>query len=183
MPDTHDRTNALRAVAHPLRLQILSLLTGTELSAAEVARELGVTHANASYHLRVLLEAGKLEIASEEKIHGGVAKRYRYPFENEISSKNQRPSQEDRALYARVMAEELVRRARATRVGEVRSHLTDAELWVSPDEYRAAEEAITAASLQLHQAARPPRTAGTIRVSLTAAMFEMEPVEMEQDPP
>ena len=78
---TDETTHALRAVAHPVRLQILSLLTGTELSAAEVARELGITHANASYHLRTLLDAGELVIASEEKIRGGVAKRYRHPWE------------------------------------------------------------------------------------------------------
>ena len=40
--------SGLRALAHPVRLRILSLLTGTELSAAEIARELGLTHANAS---------------------------------------------------------------------------------------------------------------------------------------
>jgi DNA-binding transcriptional ArsR family regulator len=32
--------SAMRATAHPVRLQILSLLTGAELSAAEIAREL-----------------------------------------------------------------------------------------------------------------------------------------------
>ena len=73
--DELSETAALRAMAHPLRLRMLSLLTGAELSAAEVARELGVTHANASYHLRVLLDAGELEVAGEEKIRGGVAKR------------------------------------------------------------------------------------------------------------
>ena len=41
---------------------------------------------------------------------------------------------EDRTLYVRVMAEELVRRSRASRVG-TRSHYTDAELWVSPEDY------------------------------------------------
>ncbi len=71
----------LRALAHPLRLRILSLLTGTELSAAEVARELGVTHANASYHLRQLAAAGEVVVAGEERIRGGVAKRYRHPWE------------------------------------------------------------------------------------------------------
>ena len=55
-----DRMSELRALAHPVRLQILSLLTGAELSAAEVARELGLTHANASYHLRTLHAAGEL---------------------------------------------------------------------------------------------------------------------------
>jgi predicted ArsR family transcriptional regulator len=48
------------------------------MSAAEVARELGLTHANASYHLRQLLAAGQLVQAGEETIRGGRAKRYRY---------------------------------------------------------------------------------------------------------
>ena len=49
-----EQLSSLRSVAHPLRLRMLSLLTGTSMSAAEVARELEITHANASYHLRQL---------------------------------------------------------------------------------------------------------------------------------
>ena len=59
-----ERISDLRATAHPLRLRMLSLLTGAELSAAEVARELGVSQANASYHLRLLLDAGLLAMTS-----------------------------------------------------------------------------------------------------------------------
>src|SRR5699024_10447090 len=70
--------SSMRAVAHPVRLRILSLLTARAMSAAEVARELELTHANASYHLRFLHEAGELVVEGEEKIRGGVAKRYRY---------------------------------------------------------------------------------------------------------
>jgi len=81
LADERSDVRRLRATAHPIRLEMLSLLTGAELSAAEVARELGITHANASYHLRTLLDAGELVIASEEKIRGGVAKRYRHPWE------------------------------------------------------------------------------------------------------
>ena len=81
MSDDAEAVSSLRATAHPLRLRMLSLLTGAELSAAEVARELDITHANASYHLRVLLEAGVVVVAGEEKIRGGVAKRYRHPWE------------------------------------------------------------------------------------------------------
>ena len=111
---TDETTNALRAVAHPVRLRMLSLLTGTELSAAEVARELGITHANASYHLRILLDAGELVIASEEKIRGGVAKRYRHPWqEDAAATPKQVGTLEDRTLYVRAMAEELVRRVAA----------------------------------------------------------------------
>ncbi|MFC7535267.1 adenylosuccinate lyase [Actinoplanes sp. GCM10030250] len=70
-------TAALRALAHPVRLRIMSLLTGADLTAADVARALGITHANASYHLRTLLAAGQIVAAGEKKIRGGVAKRYR----------------------------------------------------------------------------------------------------------
>ena len=112
---TDEATRNLRAIAHPVRLQILSLLTGAELSAADVARELDLTHANASYHLRVLLDAGELEIASEERIRGGDAKRYRHPWERDFGPQQRTVSTEERPIYARAMAEELVRRSRLAR--------------------------------------------------------------------
>ena len=59
-------------MAHPVRLRILSLLTGAALTAAEVARELGLTHANASYHLRQLLPPARSRSAGEERIRGGI---------------------------------------------------------------------------------------------------------------
>jgi DNA-binding transcriptional ArsR family regulator len=170
MPD--DATQSLRAIAHPLRLQILSLLTGTELSAAEVARELDVTHANASYHLRVLLDADLLEIASEERIRGGVAKRYRHPWQQQ-ARKGEITSQ-DREAYTRALAEALVRRVRHA-VPNRYGHYTDAELWVSQEDFDAVRASVTAASARLHESARPPRSEGTRRVALTIAMFEMHP--------
>ncbi len=42
----------LRVLAHPLRLRLLSLLTGEAYSAAEAARLLDQSQANVSYHLR-----------------------------------------------------------------------------------------------------------------------------------
>ena len=79
--DGRQQLSSLRSVAHPLRLRMLSLLTGTAMSAAEVARELEITHANASYHLRLLLDAGLLVVEGEERIRGGVAKRYRHVWD------------------------------------------------------------------------------------------------------
>ena len=73
-----ERATALRAFAHPFRLRVLSLLTGAAMSAAEVARELGTTQANASYHLRRLHAVGLLEVAEEVSIRGGKARRYRH---------------------------------------------------------------------------------------------------------
>jgi DNA-binding transcriptional ArsR family regulator len=175
--DAPDRRQAtLRAMAHPVRLQMLSLLTGAGLTAADVARELGLTHANASYHLRNLLNAGLVVQAGEERIRGGVAKRYRYDADREREHDRETfagPSSADaqRALFAAV-ANELVRRT-AEADWSVGGTMTDAELWVDPDVWRGIRERIVAASRELHEAAQPPHTPGTIRTSATIAMFRM----------
>ncbi len=158
-------------MAHPVRLRILSLLTGAPSTAAEIARELGLTHANASYHLRNLLAAGLITAAGEERIRGGVAKRYRYDPNRD--KEGRRSPDEHRALHT-ALANELIRRtAEAHWPG--RLAVTDAELWVDADVWAEIRDRITAASVELHRAARPPRTPGTIRTSTSIAMFEMEP--------
>jgi DNA-binding transcriptional ArsR family regulator len=166
--------SALRAVAHPVRLRMLSLLTGAELSAAEVARELGLTHANASYHLRVLAEAGELVVAGEQKIRGGTAKRYRHPWDAHLDPVAPRPrvTEEDRDRYVRTVADELVRRSRRRRTPS-RQWITDAELWVTPEVHAQVFALVEEASRLVHAAAKPPRTEGTVHVNLTAALFEM----------
>ena len=121
----------MRATAHPVRLRILSLLTGAEMSAAEIARELGVSHANASYHLRFLAETGLVVEAGEEKIRGGVAKRFRHPWDA-VAPQAVKPTEEDTALYMRAVAEEMVRRYSQKKPG-TRSFSTDAEMWVTPE--------------------------------------------------
>jgi DNA-binding transcriptional ArsR family regulator len=160
----------LRAMAHPIRLRIVSLLTGAPMTAAEVARELGLTHANASYHLRNLLAGGLIVPAGEERIRGGVAKRYRYDADREHGPKP--AGDESRALY-HAMANELLRRtAHADWSGK--RQMTDAELWVEPEVWLAIRDRIAEASKDLHKAARAPRTPGTVRTSTSIAMFQME---------
>lgn len=165
------RQAALRAMAHPVRLQIMSLLTGASLTAAEVARELHLTHANASYHLRNLLAGGLIVPAGEERIRGGVAKRYRYDPDR-AHGKPARSSPENRALFVAV-ANELIRRTtEANWAGQ--KTMTDAEVWVAPEVWVGIRDRIADLSRELHDAAQAPRTPGTIRTSTTIAMFEME---------
>lgn len=166
--DQRRETSTLRATAHPLRLQILSLLTGAEMSAAEIARELGVSHANASYHLRFLADADLVVEAGEERIRGGVAKRYRHPWEAEATRPPGTPDDAER--YVAAMAQELVRRfSRRERPGA----LTDAELWVAPEVFERVRSMVHEAAVLLHHEARPPRTEGTVPVAMTAAVFPM----------
>jgi DNA-binding transcriptional ArsR family regulator len=176
--DAPDRRQAaLRAMAHPVRLRILSLLTGASLTAADVARELALTHANASYHLRNLLTAGLIMQAGEERIRGGVAKRYRYDAERDRDRDRETLRAEhaedaQRALFAAV-ANELIRRT-ATADWSTGGTMTDAELWVDPEVWRGIRDRIVEASRDLHDAAQPPHTPGTIRTSATVAMFRMQ---------
>jgi DNA-binding transcriptional ArsR family regulator len=175
----HDEVSAMRATAHPVRLQILSLLTGAAMSAAELARELGTTHANASYHLRQLAAAGLVVEAGEETIRGGVANRYRHPWdaadraEKGGSARGATATPEDRTAYVRAMGTELVRRF-AARAPRTRSLLADAELWVEPDVWERVRGLVTEAAGLLHAQARPPHSEGSLHVNLTAAAFVMD---------
>lgn len=165
----------MRAMAHPVRLRILALLTGNALTAADVARELGLTHANASYHLRNLFAANLIALAGEEKIRGGVAKRYRYYPSSDSAPES---AAEKGALFAAV-GHELVRRAAQGRWSTAESKsapavLGDGEFWIDPVKWRELHDTIAVALRELHEAAQPPNTPGTIRTSTTVAMFEME---------
>lgn len=163
-----DGTAVLRAMAHPVRLRIMSLLTGAPLTAAEVARELGLTHANASYHLRNLLAAGLIAPAGEEKIRGGIAKRYRYD-----AARDQGPRGDPSRGFMQAVADELVRRTETGRWDAPRV-IVDADLWVDPDQWAALRTRMKELVRELHDVARPPRSPGAIRGSTTVAMFEME---------
>lgn len=166
------RIDELRATAHPLRLRLLSLLTGAAMSAAEAGRELGVSQASASYHLRVLERAGVIRVVEVVRVRGGEAKRYRH----ESSSQRYDPdahlgerSPEGEEEYIEALVDELRRRARARIDGPALT--TDAELWVDPHVWSRIVRHVGEASALLHAAAQPPRSPGTRPVSMTAALF------------
>jgi predicted ArsR family transcriptional regulator len=167
-----DAQAALRAMAtRPLRM--LSLLTGAPLTAAEVARELGLTHANASYHLRNLLAAGLIVQAGEERIRGGVAKRYRYDAgaterdRDGERARRRRPARPVRGRGQRADPAHREARLVRRRVDGRRRALGRPEVWREIRD-RIAE---AAASCTTRPAAAHP---GTIRTSTTIAMFRME---------
>lgn len=169
-----ERRTVLRATAHPLRLQMLSLLTGTEASAAEVARELGITQANASYHLRFLLDAGLLVIAGEEDVRGGRAKKYRHPWEEISRVEAGTSSEADKQAYVSVLAAAISSRY-AGRGGPGPQVFTDADLWVAPEVWAEVVELVTRASRLIHERAERPRTEGAVRANLSVAAFTLEP--------
>lgn len=163
-------TNALRATAHPVRIRMLSLLTNTEMSASELARELGTSTANASYHLRYLADAGLVVEAGETTIRGGVAKLYTHPWQASVPSTGASP--DDREAYVRSLADELLRRAAERRPGTP-MYSADGEFWVTAQVRARAEELLAEAAALLHGQNNKPRTHGTAPVSLTVAIFDL----------
>ncbi|MEO6509370.1 MAG: helix-turn-helix domain-containing protein [Nocardioides sp.] len=159
----------LRATAHPVRLRIMSLLTGEAMSAAEVARTLDLTHANASYHLRVLHGIGELVVESEEKIRGGVAKRYRYDATQALPDRTS--GVDDRIAYARANALEVERRLRDAATGS--GSASDLEAWVPVEAWHRALDLLHEASHLLHAAALPTGTPDTVHISATSNAFTM----------
>lgn len=162
----------LRATAHPLRLQMLSLLTGAELSAAEVARELGITQANASYHLRFLLEAGLIVLAGEERVRGGRAKKYRHQWDSAADDAAGTASEADRQASVSALAAAISTRYADREPG--RQLFTDADLWLRPEVWQEAFDLLERASRLVHEQAQQPRTPGTVRTNLSVAAFPLK---------
>lgn len=161
---------ALRARAHPLRLRMLSLLTGAALSAAELARELAVSQALASYHLRQLADAGLVELVEERSRRGGRERRYRHrvdPDGDVLAGDD-----EGHALLVGAIIGELRRRSSRQASGP-RGLMIDAELWVHPADWEEARQAIATAGIALHERACRPHDPGAMHVNATVLMFAM----------
>lgn len=173
MPEPEkDQISALRSLAHPVRLRILSLLTAEAMSAAEVARALDISHANASYHLKVLHEAGELVEAGSERIRGGTARRFRYDVERGLGDRSRTTTTVERLADARATALEIERRLQSRAPGA--SYSSDLEAWVTREDWVRALELVHEASALLHAAARRPGTPDTVHVSVTSTAFTME---------
>jgi DNA-binding transcriptional ArsR family regulator len=165
----HD-LDGLRAVAHPLRLRLLSLLTGEALSAAEAARVLGESQANVSYHLRRLAQAGLVTLVEQAAIRGGTAKRYRHdPASGE--SLGAGSADEHQGLMAS-LAGELVARSARYRAG-TEFVFTDAEVTVSADAWARIRELAREVGTIIHDEAKPATTDGGVRIGATLALFEV----------
>ena len=172
MPADESRADleGLRVVAHPLRLRLLSLLTGETLSAAEAARALGESQANVSYHLRRLALAGLVELVEEARVRGGTAKRYRH---NSRSGESLVPgaSGDHRALMG-TMASELTRRA-AGYLPQSPLVITDAEVWVPEGDWQRIQDLARELGAIIHDAAGPRGGEGRVRIGATLAMFQL----------
>lgn len=71
-------TNKIDLILHPVRLRLLTTMSGRNMTAQELALELpDVAQATLYRHLSTLLEHGLLDVVEEKQIRGTVEKTYR----------------------------------------------------------------------------------------------------------
>jgi ArsR family transcriptional regulator len=58
--DILQASNAIKAIAHPLRLKILCVLGDNEVSVYEIVEQVGTSQSNISQHLAILRDKGIL---------------------------------------------------------------------------------------------------------------------------
>jgi DNA-binding transcriptional ArsR family regulator len=91
----------VKVVAHPLRVQALSVLTERPASPKELAAELDAPVGNVSYHVRELEAVGLIELVDEQKRRGAVEHFYRAITRPMLSADEwQKLSLEDRQRFS-----------------------------------------------------------------------------------
>ncbi|MDF3301413.1 ArsR/SmtB family transcription factor [Streptomyces tropicalis] len=158
----------LRALAHPLRLRMLTLMWPGPLSAAELSRELDVSHALASQHLRRLSAVGLVELAEERDRRGGRERRYRTVHGSPLSDRR-----DGTPLLAGTLAHNLRERA-GRRAPDSEGVTVDGELWVDPQVWQDVRGRLAALAAELHAAARPPHSPGTVPVGIGVMAFALQ---------
>jgi DNA-binding transcriptional ArsR family regulator len=162
----------LRALGHPTRLRMLSLMWSGPLSAAALSAELGISHGLASQHLRTLDRAGLVELAEVRPKRGGQERLFRTVKGSPLS---------DRRDASPLLTEALVNNLRdrlAVRRTDSESVVTDAELWVTPAVWLEYRKRLHDLMAELHDLSQPPRTPGTTPIGATLMAFEMTPREL-----
>lgn len=66
-----------QALNHPLRTEIVAILSDTCASPREMADELGEELSNVAYHTKELLKLGCIEVVDREQVRGATKTRYR----------------------------------------------------------------------------------------------------------
>lgn len=101
----------VKALGHPLRIQILGILEERVASPSQIAEELDAPLGNVSYHVRQLADLGLISLVKETPVRGTLEHHYRAEIRPRIS---------DRAFKT---APDLVKRAT---VGSTLSQIGDA---------------------------------------------------------
>ena len=71
-----DEPEKMQLINHPIRLMILRALSKEPQYPSKLAEQLGLKEQNVYYHIRMLSDAGAIEVVDKKEIRGTVAKRF-----------------------------------------------------------------------------------------------------------
>jgi len=144
---------------------MLALTREHPMSAAELARELGIAHAAASYHLRRLAAAGLVELAEQRSTRGGRERLYQ-----RVQRALPAPSAAERLAFMRAVLREAERRIELADLSRPAT-TADEDIWVTPESWAAAVAQVRAAISALDADSVPPGRAGAVQVSASVLLF------------
>jgi DNA-binding transcriptional ArsR family regulator len=109
----------VKAIAHPLRLQILTLLNNRVASPSEIAIELGTPLSNTSYHVRQLATLGFIDLVDRAARRGAIEHYYTATVRPTITDDawSNMPEIVKRALVASGLEQGVAHIASAARAG------------------------------------------------------------------
>jgi DNA-binding transcriptional ArsR family regulator len=139
----------VKALAHPLRLQILSIVEKRTASPKEIAQEIDAPLTHVSYHVRQLAELGVIKLVRTTPRRGAVEHHYRMEARPSITDEAWRAAPEiaKQALVGAVLGHMSAQvNAAAAEAGFSRdgAHLQRLPLEVDEEGWREASKAIAA---------------------------------------
>lgn len=144
------------------------MVTTRPVSATDVAANLGVAHASASYHLRQLAGAALIvpvgEKRSQPRTNGRPKQLYRMRADAFRGLGPRTVGQLDRAMLSDLDL-------RLQQSGTKRT-VSDAEAWLKPQDWRRLVDLVGQASAIIHERGQAPRTRGAKHVSATTLLLE-----------
>ena len=193
-----DDPRLVKALAHPLRVRILSLLERRSATPKEMAQELGVPLENLAYHVRTLRGFGFIKLERKRMVRGAVEHRYKLAARPQISARawEQLPEAVREALDQASLEQiwDLVSRAAAEKkLARPESHLTREFARLDAQGFAEASELVTRAVEELGEiekrAAKRLRAHDAVEVPtlLIAMLFDapsaVAPVDAHSAPP
>lgn len=173
----------VRALAHPVRLRLLSILEERVASPKEMAQEIGVPLTNVSYHVRQLAQLGVIKLERTTPRRGAVEHHYRMDASPSISGDAWRKAPAiAKEAFIGVALERLSAQVNEAAAGEGFSrdgvHLGRLPLELDEEGWKEASKAIAALVDQLEriQADAKERMRGTHDepISTTVVLIQFE---------
>jgi DNA-binding transcriptional ArsR family regulator len=74
---TSTDADVIKALSHPVRRQVMTLLGDESASSKDLAAQLGLSVPNVSYHVRILRDLGLIKVVRETPRRGAIERHYK----------------------------------------------------------------------------------------------------------